>query len=419
MSLDARIVPWVSADEFRRVSQSLCTREPESLRYALTQLQMWMSRMPVSKIPRSISCTHDLLASYFERSYQGLALSLMRFVSLLSSEDQDRGRPFSAEPLLSLARKAGLPSWLADLRNDIAHGTVPSPPLIERAFEWAMNCLRGFWVQNANHLRLQDSNLDGIICSAMEQLTSLLKDGDSKKSIDAFERAIGDFRLAEPAVAFASRSFLTLAIDENSQSVLSIKAACRRASLILHMLKDKCLMHNFILFLMLNLNADQPSYILSGRSDWCLLWIRALHDQVLGIPNPLCRYMNESCAADFDWRRALRHVVIDNLCPEVRTLSLEIVYSYQPPLDDVKRSKIVEYVEVFLGCESSLQTVAHKTAGVGSGSQWSYASDVLWADKPLGSDLGEDASSSRQHKRLHPEDTTSRCKVRQDKGEQR
>ncbi|TGZ65140.1 hypothetical protein CRM22_006035 [Opisthorchis felineus] len=166
-----RVVPWCSLSEFNVVTEGIKSGTFLGLRHALNVLHIWMTRLPPSKLSRSITCTHHLLLAYFERSQLSLALALMRFVSLVSSEDQDRIKPYAAQSLLSLTRKVGMPCWLADLRNDIAHGSLPSIELLERGFWWSLECVRDFWVSNTLHFSLIGVTTENSFRECRDRLT--------------------------------------------------------------------------------------------------------------------------------------------------------------------------------------------------------------------------------------------------------
>ncbi|KAH9280303.1 60S ribosomal protein L38 [Echinococcus granulosus] len=79
-------------------------------------------------------------------------MAVMRFISLVSSEDQDRTRSGFAIPIYSLAANIGLPSWMSYLRNEIAHGPMPSEDSLEKAYDFAMSWLLEFWESNVKEI---------------------------------------------------------------------------------------------------------------------------------------------------------------------------------------------------------------------------------------------------------------------------
>ncbi|KAF8564295.1 hypothetical protein P879_05457 [Paragonimus westermani] len=158
--------------------------------------------MPASKISRSIQCAYNLLIAYFEQSHQSLALALMRFVSLVSSDEQDRERPYSARSLLALTRRVGFPCWLADMRNDIAHGSIPCACLLERGFYWALNCLEEFWSLNTIHMVDTLSELDGLLEAAFDEVGKTISHGHSNGTCVQLEKALSNSALALPVVRY-------------------------------------------------------------------------------------------------------------------------------------------------------------------------------------------------------------------------
>ncbi|EUB64058.1 LAS1-like protein [Echinococcus granulosus] len=142
MYVGCRLVPWFSIHEFRYVLSCLKSSDDVALRKALLFMRIWLSRMDYSKIPRAIICTYELLLARFQKSTQALAMAVMRFISLVSSEDQDRTRSGFAIPIYSLAANIGLPSWMSYLRNEIAHGPMPSEDSLEKAYDFAIYPVR-------------------------------------------------------------------------------------------------------------------------------------------------------------------------------------------------------------------------------------------------------------------------------------
>lgn len=148
MYVGSRVVPWFSVDEFRYVLSNLKSRSIADLHKALLFTQIWLSRMDHSKVPRAIICTYELLLARLQKSTQALAVAVMRFISFVSSEDQDRTRSGFAIPICSLAANVGLPPWMSYLRNEIAHGPMPSEDCLEKAYDFAMSWLLEFWESN-------------------------------------------------------------------------------------------------------------------------------------------------------------------------------------------------------------------------------------------------------------------------------
>ncbi|VDN31816.1 unnamed protein product [Dibothriocephalus latus] len=148
MYVHKRLVPWSCVSEYEKVANSLKSTDLLVLKEAVMIMRIWLCRVNVSKIPRSILCTYELMVARLEQSTPALALAIMRFISLASSEDQDRLRSPQAIPVSSLARKAGLPDWMSDLRNDIAHGHLPTRAFLNETYSVCMDWLEEFWQCN-------------------------------------------------------------------------------------------------------------------------------------------------------------------------------------------------------------------------------------------------------------------------------
>jgi hypothetical protein len=72
-----------------------------------------------------------------------LALALVRFVNGVADAGQTR---VHASSVAELARRAGLPRWLVDLRHDAAHGAPPAPAVTRIAARGALEwILARYW----------------------------------------------------------------------------------------------------------------------------------------------------------------------------------------------------------------------------------------------------------------------------------
>ncbi|KAM7542059.1 hypothetical protein Aperf_G00000013235 [Anoplocephala perfoliata] len=149
MYVNSRYVPWYSIAEYRFVLSKLKSSNSDDLYEAFLFMHVWSSRVSASKFPRAILCSYELLLARLQRSTQALANAIMRFITLVSSEAQDKNRSGFAIPIYSLAANAGLPAWMSDLRNEIAHGVLPSEDSLIKAYEVAMQWLLRFWETNA------------------------------------------------------------------------------------------------------------------------------------------------------------------------------------------------------------------------------------------------------------------------------
>ncbi|KAL3315411.1 hypothetical protein Ciccas_005956 [Cichlidogyrus casuarinus] len=67
----------------------------------------------------------------------------MRYISIILSNHSS-----GSTSLITLSKIHQVPSWLVDLRNDIAHGSMPAFCYLKNAFEWCINHIRLFWSQD-------------------------------------------------------------------------------------------------------------------------------------------------------------------------------------------------------------------------------------------------------------------------------
>ncbi|KAG5443594.1 hypothetical protein CSKR_202830, partial [Clonorchis sinensis] len=247
---------------------------------------------------------------YFEESQLSLALALMRFVSLVSSEDQDRIKPYAAQSLLSLTRKVGMPCWLADLRNDIAHGSLPSIELLERGFWWSLECVRDFWASNTSHFSLicvTTKNLFASACAVVDSfLASHLIDPKicCSSRLDELNNLFGDDRSGVPLIQYIATSILQCSDPKLSSAPASL---CQSIESLLVYVRQKQHLQLLILQFILNVRAS------TGRESLCtslsLAWVTALCDFPARNSNPLCKFLDVYCVKNFDWRRALSHML--------------------------------------------------------------------------------------------------------------
>ncbi|XP_018645847.1 hypothetical protein Smp_153730 [Schistosoma mansoni] len=380
MNDDKRIVPWVDASEFSDVANNICSCETYKLRLAWETIKIWLCRMPVSKIPRSIVCTYELLNAYFENSSQSMALALMRFVSLLSSESQDRERPNFALPILSLARVAGLPSWLADLRNDIAHGIIPSTDTLESAFWWSLKYLSEFWASNVNYNEERIFELDGFLkCQSLtltKYIESLLQ-GDKTSQLDMKEVFSSRSTYAcFPLIINAICSYgCNLFTGESPLCNIVQNQAIKLKPLFSTMLYHK-LVGELVLQFILGLRNDR-SVDDDIRLEWCIAWIEAIRCRVSG-KSILCDYVD---GLSLDWRKALDHI-LNHMCDKYRDLFMKLLIIRDPPIPQDKLKVIMSHVDVFCGRDVPNTHELRKQVLCEPG--WKLADSLLWAETPLG-----------------------------------
>ncbi|CAH8510968.1 unnamed protein product [Dicrocoelium dendriticum] len=429
-----RHVPWLSSDEFAYVTKCLRDKTSVSLRAALAILHVWVTRLPPSKIPRAITCTHDLLVSYFEESHQSLALALMRIISPLSSEEQDRDKPYSAQSLTSLSANAGFPPWIADLRNDVAHGSLPSVPLMEHAFSWALDRLDDFWHSNLIHIENAQLQLNNTFHSACRELNRYVNERlyenvpHSELSLRHFETALNEACLCTPAVRFACVSLLRAHTLSRDAARMPIITATRRIRSLLTILKQRGALHLFILQFFLHVHLTELTF--STCMDWCSFWLDGFNKYQVGKESEISRYLDDHCMCSFDWRRVFQHVLIAHSCPKLYDLCVGVLDAFRPPIPDTKRKNVLSYLQIFLGLDNIAfdNSVCHEQSVFHP--HWTY-SEELWADCALGALSGSsntaffpalfspdyNAAASGKYKGFSAQDAEGGRKVRENKGE--
>nr|CAH8871902.1 unnamed protein product [Trichobilharzia regenti] len=404
MSDDKRIVPWIDANEFSNVARHVSSMEVCELDMARKAIEVWLCRMPASKIPRSIVCTYELLNGYLERSSQSMALALMRFVSLVSSESQDRERPSFALPILSLARKAGLPSWLADLRNDVAHGTMPSTDVLESAFWWSLRYLGDFWMLNVKYheermieLGNMLKSYSSMICSYLERLLQGEEIAMQSDLIEAFTSRLSPLCLLYVTDHVCYHGCDLLASGCALGDIVEIQA--KNLKPLLSFLQSYKLLNELVMQFILGLEDDDSSFM-DIRLSWCVGWVKAISHKSGG--TILCDYVDKLV---IDWRLAFNHV-LNCVCDKFEELVVALLSTRDPPVSDEKLEMIKSHINVFYGYGISNVHEDIRT-GPQPRSQWNLSKSLSWSEKPLGAlmNLPQDASTSGQHKRVPAHDT--------------
>ncbi|KAH8866734.1 ribosomal biogenesis protein LAS1 [Schistosoma japonicum] len=417
MDDDKRIVAWIDADEFSEVASYVYSCETSKLHLAWQVIRVWLCRMPSSKIPRSIVCTFELLNAYFEHSSQSMALALMRFVSLLSSESQDRERPNFALPILSLSRMAGLPSWLADLRNDIAHGIIPSVGTLESAFWWSLKYLGEFWTSNVKYNEVRISEVNELLKShnltVIRYVDNLLQ---GKQVSQSDTKEVFKSRLSPTCFQLITNSICGYGCELLTGD-LSLSNIVRECAIKLRCLLDALLSQKLIgeLVLQFILGLDDDCSVETDiRLEWCITWIEAIgcHGSEKSI---LCNYVN---GLVFDWRIACSHIM-GHMCDKFRGLFVRLLAIRDPPVSQGKIKAIMNHIDVFCGGDVSKEPQTNESHTVTfTGNHWKRADSLLWAEKPFGALISScsnffsftlvlacNAQTNRQHKGVPPHDS--------------
>lgn len=381
---DLRVVPWFDFQEFKDVANNISDYKSKNIVFYYHIIQIWLTRLPKTNIPRSILCAYELLTAYFEKSSQSLALALMRFVSLLSSESQDRERPYFAVPLIALSQKVGIPCWLADLRNDVAHGVIPSLGILENAFDWAINYLKNFWNSNVEHIHNQhqffESRFKSRSSEFSEMITRLFSRDMTKSSLSELsgvsQSTVFNYRLV-------ISKLITSALFAQTNFLMSPEVSIKRAINIqteklkfLHkwLYKNK-IIHTFITQLMLDLTSGDVYEVCLL---WCLQWLGAIQSWKLGETSVLSSFIDGDVLLNIDWRRSLSHVMFV-LCPAYEGLLTQIIDLYQPVLEPRKRNNILELVDIYFG-----RKIPQETSTILKSKSLKLCCDYSWTELPLG-----------------------------------
>uniref|UniRef100_A0A5K3EEE5 DUF4209 domain-containing protein n=1 Tax=Mesocestoides corti TaxID=53468 RepID=A0A5K3EEE5_MESCO len=387
MYVNCRVVPWLSDFQFRYVLSKIKSSDINDTREAALWLQIWLCRVNVSKIPRAIVCTYELLLARVQQSTQAMALAVMRFISLVSSEDQDRNRGGFAVPIYSLSRSAGLPDWMGDLRNDIAHGSVPSRQFLEVAYAWAMRWLVEFWERNTDEtLPKHDFGNPSSVkwnSDAVSIVDDSLKDSIRHYSVT--------HAFAEHLVDQASKCFHK-SVPNYLKSIFRSFQKFRK-------------LNNLVLAVFFNLPKE-------GAIFWANAWIGAYKAVSLKEEHFLKEFVDENDLASFPWRHCLEQVCLK--CNPSSSLLVSLLELFQPHMPDKLLSTVIGI------CHSDC-SLPHNTSDITrSDLKWQLDRTVRWWRIPLGASLTKkNASTSCQDQGFPHEDPPVGCQIGQDKDQQR
>ncbi|VDM00606.1 unnamed protein product [Schistocephalus solidus] len=287
MYVHKRVVPWSCVSEYEKVASSLKSSDLLVLKEAVMVMRVWLCRVNVSKIPRSVLCTYELMVARLEQSTPALALAIMRFISLASSEDQDRLRSPQAMPVSSLARKAGLPDWMSDLRNDIAHGHLPTHAFLDATYSVCIDWLEEFWRCNLPEAEMCSvDNIQKEIDWNHYPPEKLTEDLDSPLQARMVEQSFGTYA-----------SGLTKSGCLEPRNLHSLKK-------ILRIFKHK----NRICDVALNAFFRVTSSDDDGAFQWAKLWLAAFLAVRDGKDSALSEFIRPCDLTTFEWRPCLEHL---------------------------------------------------------------------------------------------------------------
>ena len=148
-SMGTRRVPWRDWDEWEETRAGLCGSDPAARDAALARVEIWRFR---GRVPHAVESTAALMeARLHDRHVPGAvgpflsehmlrmvyAMGIVRMVN--GAVDPSQKGKFAA-PVMTLARKIGIPTALVDICMEASHQELPSLSLLrhgtERALQW-------------------------------------------------------------------------------------------------------------------------------------------------------------------------------------------------------------------------------------------------------------------------------------------
>ncbi len=164
----ARRVPWRDWAEWDRVRSGLCGDDPQARDASIARVADWRRR---GRVPHAVDCTASLLetrsldagvpgnvasgAPFAPLSENMLRLAyaaaLVRMVN--GAVDPSQKGKYAA-PVMTLAKRMGIPAVLVDVRMAASHQEMPALALLRHASERALQWLfERYWHAQANQLR--------------------------------------------------------------------------------------------------------------------------------------------------------------------------------------------------------------------------------------------------------------------------
>lgn len=150
-------IGWMHDSEWKAVYYNLYYGDEREIRAALDQMAVWRARF-VKKVPVAIEATSQLFES---RQFVGdencmvkrqcMATAISQFLGLLT-ERTLKGN-FQRRPIHALGLELGIPEWFTSLRNDIAHGSLPSFWMLNTAVDYALDWLKyNYWEKELDEI---------------------------------------------------------------------------------------------------------------------------------------------------------------------------------------------------------------------------------------------------------------------------
>ncbi|VUZ49213.1 unnamed protein product [Hymenolepis diminuta] len=387
MYVNSRCVPWYSISEYRFVLSKLKSSNSDDLHEALVSMHVWICRIAPSKLPRAILCTYELLLAKLHSSTQAFANAIMRFISLVSSEMQDKNRSGFAIPISSLILNAGLPSWMSDLRNEIAHGIMPSEDSLTKAYGIAIQWLLKFW---ESHADVSPLKVD------LSQIGEI-KWTSSLNLVDEFLSC----PIRHVSITKAYAKYL----------VRMAKSGCRGVSnselgAVLRVFQKFSKVNNLILAIYTLLPAE-------GAIFWANTWLEAFKAFTESQDHEFHHFYSRRDLSKFPWRHCLEQVSLAS-CPEGFDM-ISFLQLFQPNIPSELKSNLLSIRSPNFSALTTTDFLKPKHTLL----PWTYDSSERWWRVPLGEKLcNQNAETNLAYQGLPNQDSSIRCQVGQDKDEQ-
>ncbi|CAH1775925.1 unnamed protein product [Owenia fusiformis] len=139
---------WFNVAEFQDVYKELFSDELSLQKHALDRIDIWRSRSN-NKLSSAIDCTASVVLAKIADSTDGddknsvqfmYGMAVLRYVNLIV-EKQQEGANWS-RPMHVMAEEVGVPQWIVDLRNNVAHNNMPSIAVLRLAADFALGWLK-------------------------------------------------------------------------------------------------------------------------------------------------------------------------------------------------------------------------------------------------------------------------------------
>ena len=166
----ARRVPWRDWSEWDRVRSGLCGDDPEARDASIARVADWRRR---GRVPHAVDCTASLLETraldagvpgnvtgVSPRSLAPLSENMLRLayaaalVRMVNGAVDPSQKGKYAAPVMTLAKRMGIPAVLVDVRMAASHQEMPALALLRHASERALQWLfERYWHAQSNQLR--------------------------------------------------------------------------------------------------------------------------------------------------------------------------------------------------------------------------------------------------------------------------